>query len=139
MPIVFAHLAVRLHPAHEPLVIHEILHKRLRAALQRVARTGLECRRREVPITQANSAIWLHYGASLLGAGILTGLAAFRYASLAIIMLTISKVFLSDLSNLSGILRALSFIGLGLVLVGIGYFYQRFVFPQKTTQQKETG
>ena len=89
MPIVFAHLAVRLHPAHEPLVIHEILHKRLRAALQRVARTGLECRRREVPITQANSAIWLHYGASLLGAGILTGLAAFRYASLAIIMLTI--------------------------------------------------
>ena len=77
----------------------------------------------------AYSAIWLLYGASLLGAGIVTGLAAFRYASLAIILLTIAKVFLSDLSHLSGILRALSFIGLGLVLVAIGYFYQRFVFP----------
>jgi uncharacterized membrane protein len=85
----------------------------------------------------AYSAIWLLYGASLLGAGIVTGLAAFRYASLAIIMLTITKVFLSDLSHLSGILRALSFIGLGLVLVGIGYFYQRLIFPQNTAEQED--
>lgn len=86
----------------------------------------------------AYSAIGLLYGASLLGTGIATGLAAFRYASLAIIMMTITKVFLSDLSHLSGILRALSFIGLGLVLVGIGYFYQRFIFPQNTAEQEDT-
>jgi len=29
------------------------------------------------------------------------------------------------MSNLEGILRALSFIGLGLVLIAIGLFYQR--------------
>jgi uncharacterized membrane protein len=27
--------------------------------------------------------------------------------------------------------RALSFIGLGLVLVGIGYLYQRLLFPKR--------
>ena len=76
------------------------------------------------------SAIWLLYGVCLLGAGILTAFSALRYASMAIIILTVGKVFISDLSHLSGILRALSFIGLGVVLVGIGYFYQRFVFPR---------
>lgn len=75
------------------------------------------------------SAVWLGYGAALLAAGIVSGKAALRYASLAIIILTVGKVFLSDMENLSGILRALSFIGLGAVLVGIGFFYQRFVFP----------
>lgn len=75
------------------------------------------------------SAVWLAYGAGLLAAGIVSGKAALRYASLAIIILTVGKVFLSDMENLSGILRALSFIGLGAVLVGIGFFYQRFVFP----------
>jgi uncharacterized membrane protein len=32
---------------------------------------------------------------------------------------------------LTGIFRALSFIGLGLVLVGIGYLYQRLLFPRR--------
>jgi uncharacterized membrane protein len=33
------------------------------------------------------------------------------------------------MADLAGIWRALSFIGLGLVLVGIGYLYQRVLFP----------
>ncbi len=87
----------------------------------------------------AYSAIWLVYGVGLLASGIVTNLAALRYASLAIIILTVAKVFLSDLSHLSGILRALSFIGLGLVLVGIGFFYQRFVFPHQAPAQEDAG
>ncbi len=85
----------------------------------------------------AYSAIWLLYGIGLLGAGIVTGMAALRYASLAMIILTVGKVFLADLSHLSGILRALSFIGLGAVLIGIGYFYQRFVFPHAPEPREE--
>ncbi|MEC9367908.1 MAG: DUF2339 domain-containing protein, partial [Pseudomonadota bacterium] len=85
------------------------------------------------------SAIWLLYGAALLAGGILTGLAALRYASLAIILLTVAKVFLSDMENLTGFLRALSFIGLGGVLIGVGYFYQRFVFPRGAPEQMDTG
>ena len=42
-------------------------------------------------------------------------------------MLTVLKVFLIDMSNLEGILRALSFIGLGAVLIGIGLFYQKIL------------
>jgi uncharacterized membrane protein len=42
-------------------------------------------------------------------------------------MLTAAKVFLFDMSSLGGILRALSFLGLGAALLGIGYLYQRFV------------
>jgi uncharacterized membrane protein len=32
------------------------------------------------------------------------------------------------MSNLTGIYQALSFIGLGIVLLGIGWFYQRLLF-----------
>ena len=41
---------------------------------------------------------------------------------------TIGKVFLVDLSTLTGVYRALSFMGLGLVLVAIGWFYQKVLF-----------
>jgi uncharacterized membrane protein len=53
-----------------------------------------------------------------------------RIAAGAVIGLTVAKVFLVDMSNLEGIWRALSFIGLGVVLVGIGYVYQRLLFPR---------
>jgi uncharacterized membrane protein len=39
--------------------------------------------------------------------------------------LVVAKVFLSDMAELEGVLRALSFIGLGGALVGIGYAYRR--------------
>ncbi len=76
------------------------------------------------------SAVWLVMGLTLLLAGIFFGRVSLRYASLPIIVLTIAKVFLFDMANLTGILRALSFIGLGLVLVGIGYLYQKIIFPR---------
>jgi uncharacterized membrane protein len=44
-------------------------------------------------------------------------------------------VFLLDMADLAGIWRALSFIGLGLVLVGIGYLYQRVLFPRIRDQR----
>jgi uncharacterized membrane protein len=39
-------------------------------------------------------------------------------------------VFLFDLSGLEGLWRALSFISLGLVLIGIGLVYQRLLFAR---------
>ena len=38
------------------------------------------------------------------------------------------------MADLTGVYRALSFIGLGLVLVGIGYLYQRLLFPRRPGQ-----
>ena len=75
------------------------------------------------------SAVWLVYGAVLLAIGLFTGAALVRYASLGVIVLTLLKAFLFDMSSLEGVLRALSFIGLGLGLVGVGYLYQKVIFP----------
>ena len=75
------------------------------------------------------SAVWLTFGVVLLIAGFLLASRPARMASAAVVALTIAKVFLIDMSGLTGIFRALSFIGLGIVLVGIGWLYQRLLFP----------
>ena len=67
---------------------------------------------------------------ALLAAGILLRSLPLRVASAAVIVLTVLKVFLIDMSDLTGIYRALSFLGLGAVLIGIGWFYQRLLFPR---------
>ncbi len=77
------------------------------------------------------SAVWLAFGVALLVVGLLIGSKPARLASAAVVLLTVGKVFLIDMAGLAGIWRALSFIGLGLVLVGIGYLYQRLLFPRR--------
>jgi uncharacterized membrane protein len=77
------------------------------------------------------SAVLLIYGVMLLAAGFLLRSQPARLASAAVVALTIAKVFLVDMSDLTGIFRALSFIGLGAVLVGIGWIYQRLLFPTR--------
>ena len=74
------------------------------------------------------SAGWLAYALALLGWGVWRGRTVVRYASLGVLMLTIAKVFLFDLSSTEGVWRAASFIGLGLALLAVALFYQRFVF-----------
>ena len=76
------------------------------------------------------SAVWLAFGVALLGAGISLRSLPVRAASAAVVMLTVLKVFLIDMSDLTGIYQALSFLGLGAVLMGIGWFYQRLLFPR---------
>ena len=76
------------------------------------------------------SAAWLLFGLVLLAAALFTGRRALRYVSLALVSVVAVKVFLWDMAGLTGIFRALSFLGLGGVLVGIGIIYQRFVFVQ---------
>jgi uncharacterized membrane protein len=78
------------------------------------------------------SIVWLIFGVALLGAGIVSNSQRARLASAAVIALTIGKAFLIDMSTLTGAYRALSFMGLGIVLVAIGWFYQRILF-RKTT------
>jgi uncharacterized membrane protein len=81
--------------------------------------------------TYAYSAAWLAYGGVLLGGGILGGGRALRYASLAVVVLAVCKVFLFDAAQLTGLYRVASFLGLGLCLLALGYVYQRLVFrPQ---------
>jgi uncharacterized membrane protein len=66
----------------------------------------------------------------LLAAGIALRSQAVRLASAAVVVLSALKVFLIDMHDLTGIWQAASFIGLGVVLIGIGWFYQRLLFPR---------
>jgi uncharacterized membrane protein len=77
------------------------------------------------------SIAWLAFGVALLGIGIVVNSQRARLASAAVIALTIAKAFLVDMSTLTGVYRALSFICLGLVLVAIGWLYQRILFRRQ--------
>jgi len=77
------------------------------------------------------SAVWLIMGIALLFFGTLRQDKTLRIASLAIMILTVGKVFLYDASELTGLFRVFSFLGLGLSLLALSWFYTRFVFKQK--------
>ncbi len=77
------------------------------------------------------SIAWLAFGVALLGIGIAVNSQRARLASAAVIALTIVKAFLIDMSTLTGVYRALSFMCLGLVLVAIGWLYQRVLFRRQ--------
>jgi uncharacterized membrane protein len=77
------------------------------------------------------SIAWLAFGVALLGIGIVFNSQRARLASAVVIALTILKAFLIDMSTLTGVYRALSFMCLGLVLVAIGWLYQRILFRRQ--------
>ena len=71
------------------------------------------------------SVAWLAFAGATLALGLMRGSDWLRRAGLIGIGLVVAKVFLSDMAELEGVLRALSFIGLGGALVGLGYAYRR--------------
>ncbi|MFN7125218.1 MAG: DUF2339 domain-containing protein [Allorhizobium sp.] len=77
--------------------------------------------------TYSYSVAWLAIGVGLLVLGSRFDARSLRIASAVIVIVTVAKVFLIDMANLEGVLRALSFIGLGFVLIGIGLFYQKIL------------
>jgi uncharacterized membrane protein len=77
------------------------------------------------------SAVWLAFGVLLLGLGYVLRAQSVRIASAAVVVLTVFKVFFVDMNGLTGLWQALSVLGLGIVLLGIGWFYQRLLFPRR--------
>jgi uncharacterized membrane protein len=76
------------------------------------------------------SLVWLAFGIAVFVFGLRLGLARLRQAALLVFALTTLKVFLLDMSTLTGVLRALSFLGLGVALLGLGWLYQRVVMQR---------
>jgi len=72
------------------------------------------------------SAVWLGFGIALLALGVWRRERALRIASGLVIILTVLKAFLIDMAGLEGVLRAVSFVVLGLILIVIGRAYQRY-------------
>jgi uncharacterized membrane protein len=73
------------------------------------------------------SAIWLITGFVVLAIGIKKRIKAIRLAALGFVGLTVCKVFLFDAGDLEGLWRVGAFLGLGLSLMGLSFFYTRFV------------
>ncbi|MGB9229296.1 MAG: DUF2339 domain-containing protein [Terracidiphilus sp.] len=71
------------------------------------------------------SALFMIFGGVLLSIGFLRRSAFLRWQALILLAATIAKVFLLDTEQLNHGLRILSFIGLGVLLLGVSYVYQR--------------
>ena len=83
----------------------------------------------------AYSTVWLAFGIVLLAVGFYLRSQPARLPALAVIALTIAKVFIVDTASISGIYRALSVIGLGVVLLGIGWVYQHVLYPRARAEE----
>lgn len=73
------------------------------------------------------SAVWLVVAVMLISFGLWANIRAIRAGALVLLAIVVAKVFLVDMSELAGIFRVISFLGLGAGLLGLGYAYQRFV------------
>lgn len=72
------------------------------------------------------------YSATWMILAVVTILASTRFgikdgyrAGMGLLIVVIAKIFVIDMSNLEGLLRVASFMGLGLALLGLAYLYQR--------------
>ena len=75
------------------------------------------------------SGLWAISGLTALVAGLRRDDRALRLGSLALLLVTIGKVFLYDLSALTSLYRVGSFIGLGLLLLVAAGIWQRMRPP----------
>jgi uncharacterized membrane protein len=71
------------------------------------------------------STFWGLIGLAVLYAGLTRASASLRLAGFALLGLSLAKIFFYDLSMLSSVTRALSFLAVGAVLLLAGFFYQR--------------
>ncbi len=91
------------------------------------------------------SLVWLITACGMMWVGIWRERQILRRGALLLLLVTVIKVFVFDMGALDGLLRAISFLGLGACLIGIGFLYQRFgkddiqnrnAKPQPSTQQE---
>jgi uncharacterized membrane protein len=53
-----------------------------------------------------------------------------RYSGVALLVVTLAKLFLHDLSSLSQLYRIGAFIGVAIILIVASFVYQRFLVPK---------
>jgi uncharacterized membrane protein len=73
----------------------------------------------------AVSAVWGIVGLALLYVGLTRGVRALQLGGFALFGISLAKLFLYDLTFLSSVARAFSFLAVGGVLLLGGFFYQR--------------
>ncbi len=83
----------------------------------------------------ATSITWALYALMLLGIGMARRSIGLRWVSLALLLITIAKVFLYDLGELRDLYRVASLLGLAVSLLVVSLAYQRFVFRDAAVEK----
>ena len=81
------------------------------------------------------SIAWALYAFALLLIGMKKHTRWVRYSGVALLVITLAKLFLHDLSSLNQLYRIGAFIGVAVILIVASFVYQRFLVPkvEKTT------
>ncbi len=72
------------------------------------------------------SVLWTLFSIALMALGFIKNGHALRMISISLFAITIFKVFIIDMKNVSTPFRIISFLVLGLVLIGASYLYYRY-------------
>ena len=107
------------------LAVGWILHQGLAVAAARAADDSGSARKLQWKQQVGLSLLFTLYAAAALAWGFVRRIPAVRYAALGLFGVVIVKAFLIDLAELQAIYRILSFLVLGLVLLGVSYVYQK--------------
>jgi hypothetical protein len=73
---------------------------------------------------------WALFAFALLLVGMKQKTSWVRYAGVALLLVTLVKLFLHDLGNLSQLYRIGAFIGVAIILIVASFVYQRFLVPK---------
>jgi uncharacterized membrane protein len=79
------------------------------------------------------SIAWALYAFALLLIGMRKHTRWVRYSGVALLVVTLAKLFLHDLSSLSQLYRIGAFIGVAIILIVASFVYQRFLIPKAET------
>ena len=76
------------------------------------------------------SIAWALFALGLILVGMRIKQRAARYAGVALLGVTLAKLFLHDLSDLDELYRIGAFVGVALILIAASFIYQRFLAPK---------
>jgi uncharacterized membrane protein len=76
---------------------------------------------------------WALFALGLLSAGIWKGLNAARYAAIALLCITLGKLFLHDLARLDQLYRVGALLGVAVIAILASFAYQRFLPANEKT------
>nr|MBA3762079.1 DUF2339 domain-containing protein [Chthoniobacterales bacterium] len=81
------------------------------------------------------SIAWALFAFALLLIGMKQKMRYVRYAGLALLLITLLKLFLHDLGSLSQLYRIGAFIGVALILIVASFVYQHFLAPAASAEK----
>lgn len=80
------------------------------------------------------SIAWALFALGLIIAGMKMKLRGARYAGVGLLIVTLIKLFLHDLRDLSELYRIGAFVSVAIILIAASFIYQRFLVPERATK-----